>query len=111
MKLIRLGDPCLGYVFRETDQPHRKVVILGDTYDPMQIVPLCINPSPRLLVHECTDAPIPASVDPEGKISKRIPEEVRKKTILRGHSTPAMAGEFAKKIGAENVVLNHIGGR
>ena len=33
------------------------------------------------------------------------------KTRARGHSTPWMAGEFAHKIKAERLVLNHIGAR
>lgn len=33
------------------------------------------------------------------------------KTLARGHSTPTMAGEFAKRIRAQKLVLNHIGAR
>jgi ribonuclease Z len=70
-----------------------------------------MNPSPSLLIHEATDAPIPRQADTEGKISKRAPAEVERKAILRGHSTPSMAGTFAKTVGASSLVLNHIGGR
>ncbi|EIN11267.1 hypothetical protein PUNSTDRAFT_98327 [Punctularia strigosozonata HHB-11173 SS5] len=62
-----------------------------------------------LLVHEATDAYIPPSIDP--MVKKRSPELVAEKCVERGHSTPVMAGEFAKKIGARRVVLNHIGSR
>ncbi|KAH9929226.1 uncharacterized protein B0H18DRAFT_1117574 [Fomitopsis serialis] len=65
-----------------------------------------------LLIHEATDAYIPPSVDPQGKTGRnRTAESVNAKTLDRGHSTPAMAGEFARKIGAERLVLNHIGAR
>ena len=103
--------PCLGYVFTETGPPNRRIVILGDTHDPSEIAPLCIDPAPSLLIHEATDAPIPSHVDKEGRISRRDPTEVQRKAILRGHSTPEMAGTFAKAINASSLVLNHIGGR
>jgi len=35
----------------------------------------------------------------------------KEKALARGHSIPAMAGAFAKNIGARKLVLNHIGGR
>ncbi|KAF8892702.1 beta-lactamase-like protein [Infundibulicybe gibba] len=99
-------DPCIGYVIHEPSESGRKLVILGDTYDPSAITPLCTSAS--LLIHEATDAYIPQSVDPQ---ARRSLEVVQAKTLLRGHSTPTMAGEFANKIGAKKLVLNHIGGR
>jgi ribonuclease Z len=85
--------------------------------------------SVSLLVHEATDAYIPPSVDP--MVNRKMqnghlrlspifsdhgaptgsPELVDEKCVERGHSTPIMAGEFARKIGAQRVVLNHIGSR
>lgn len=103
-----LEDPCLGYVFRELYALQRKIVILGDTYDPSAIIPLATNPSPSLLIHEATDAYIPRFIDPK---ATRLPEVVTEKALSRGHSTPQMAGEFARKIGANRLILNHIGGR
>lgn len=100
--------PCLGYVFREPSFPRRKLAILGDTSDASSIIPLLTSPPPNLLVHEATDAHIPRSVDPH---AKRSAEEVQRKVLGRGHSTPVMAGEFAKRVGAERLVLNHIGSR
>ncbi|KAJ7460363.1 beta-lactamase-like protein [Mycena galericulata] len=76
-------DPCLGFILREPDAPARKIVILGDTYDPSPTIPF-----PR---------------------NKRTPETVLRTALPRGHSIPRMAGEFAKTIGAEKLVLNHIG--
>ncbi|GLB35292.1 putative beta-lactamase superfamily domain containing protein [Lyophyllum shimeji] len=101
-------DPCLGYVIREAAGPMRKLVILGDTSDASAIIPLCVNPPPSLLVHEATDAHIPRHVDYN---ATRTPEAVLDKALSRGHSIPSMAGAFAKSIGAERLVLNHIGGR
>jgi ribonuclease Z len=36
---------------------------------------------------------------------------VSEKALSKGHSIPTMAGAFAKEVGAERLVLNHIGGR
>ncbi|KAF8212492.1 beta-lactamase-like protein [Mycena galopus ATCC 62051] len=99
-------DPCLGYIFREDKAPKRKIVILGDTYDPSPIIPLCT--SANLLIHEATDAHIPREIAPQ---HRRTPEKVLHTALARGHSIPQMAGEFARTIGAEKLVLNHIGGR
>ncbi|KAG6879950.1 hypothetical protein C0992_008883 [Termitomyces sp. T32_za158] len=101
-------DPCLGYVIREKAGPMRKLVILGDTYDPSAMVPLCISPPPSMLVHEATDAHIPPHVDYN---ARRSPETVLTKALARGHSIPTMAGAFAKQIGAERLILNHISSR
>ena len=101
-------DPCIGYIIREAQFPNRKLAILGDTYDASAIEPLLSFPPPSLLVHEATDAYIPTSVDPQ---AHRKDEVVREKVLARGHSTPAMAGCFAKRVGAERLVLNHIGSR
>lgn len=101
-------DPCIGYIIRESQFPYRKLVILGDTHDASAIEPLLRSPPPSLLIHEATDAYIPASVDPQ---ARRKEKDVREKAIAKGHSTPTMAGEFAKRVGAERLVLNHIGSR
>lgn len=66
------------------------------------------GPPPALLVHEATDAFIPPEVDFK---ANRTPEVVMEKCLERGHSTPVMAGAFAKLIGAQRLVLNHIGSR
>ncbi|KAG6909458.1 hypothetical protein DXG01_000443 [Tephrocybe rancida] len=101
-------DPCVGYVIREKFGPMRKLVILGDTYDPSAMTPLCVSPSPSLLIHEATDAHIPSHIDYN---ARRSPETVMEAALGRGHSIPTMAGAFAKTIGAEKLVLNHIGAR
>ena len=112
----RGAAPCVGYVFQEGDRyayqlehyvPGRKIVILGDTYDSRGIMPLCYDAD--LLVHEATQMAIPR------ELAYRVPqlrkgcseEEARKAAQKHGHSTAAMAGEFAKEIRAKKLCLNH----
>ncbi|KAI0658200.1 hypothetical protein C8Q70DRAFT_1055198 [Cubamyces menziesii] len=113
-----------------------KLVLLGDTYDPSPLIPLIRRSEPfallepsalpeidptesgfpitvpvSLLVHEATDAYLP-NVDPQQRTGKnRTQSSVEAKTRDRGHSTPAMAGAFARRIGAGRLVLYHIGAR
>ncbi|KAF8842699.1 Metallo-hydrolase/oxidoreductase [Paxillus ammoniavirescens] len=84
-------------------RPGRKIVILGDTYDPSAIAD--IASSPDLLVHEATNAHLPG-VDPHTKLTDTF-ESVEDRAKSRGHSTPQMAGAFASRIGARKLVLNH----
>ncbi|KAG1752637.1 beta-lactamase-like protein [Suillus paluster] len=88
-------------------RPGRKLVILGDTYDPSPIAELAS--SADLLVHEATNAHLPA-LDPNTK-SEDTFESVEARTKSRGHSTPQMAGAFAAWIGARHLVLNHFSAR
>ncbi|CAE6526807.1 unnamed protein product [Rhizoctonia solani] len=83
----------------------RKLVILGDTCDPWAMKDLSMGAS--LLVHEATNAYIPLEVDPHGSGMKESEDSVEGRAIQRGHSTPRMAGEFARAIGAKILVLNH----
>ena len=69
-------------------RPGRKLCILGDTYDPRSIQDLARNSD--LLVHEASFF---------GR--KRAPRHA-------GHSTAAMAGAFAKSIGAKALAMNHL---
>ncbi|KAJ7283945.1 beta-lactamase-like protein [Mycena rebaudengoi] len=88
-------------------RPGRKLVILGDTYDPSQIIPLALNPD--LLIHEATNAHLPG-IDNATKDTDTY-ESVELRTKFRGHSTPQMAGAFGKRIGAKRLVLNHFSSR
>ena len=123
--LIAFQVPCLGYVIRESPNKGeeaqattlgrlRKLVVLGDTNNPDEIIPL-VNSSPghvALAVHEATDCYIPTHVDPQQQTGKnRSVESVHSVSLQRGHSTPHMAGKFANEIGARRLVLNHLGGR
>ncbi|KAF9247350.1 beta-lactamase-like protein [Melanogaster broomeanus] len=88
-------------------RPGRKIVILGDTYDPTAIAD--IASSPDLLVHEATNAHLP-HVDTHTKPTDTF-ESVETRAKSRGHSTPQMAGAFASRIGARKLVLNHFSAR
>ncbi|KAJ1310667.1 hypothetical protein OPQ81_009195 [Rhizoctonia solani] len=85
--------------------PGRKLVILGDTCDPWAMKDLSMDAS--LLVHEATNAYIPPEVDPRSSAKKDSQDSVKERAVQRGHSTPLMAGEFARAIRAKMLVLNH----
>ncbi|KAG8741777.1 hypothetical protein FRC10_002444 [Ceratobasidium sp. 414] len=88
--------------------PGRKLVVLGDTSDPWGIKDMAMDAT--LLVHEATNAYIPLSIDP--KSPKADTEgSVTERALQRGHSTPAMAGDFARAICARSLVLNHFSSR
>lgn len=70
----------------------RKVVVLGDTFDPSEIAQHAMDCD--VLVHEatCTD-------------------EERTSALRFGHSTAGMAGAFARHVRAKNLILNHFSPR
>lgn len=113
-------DPCIGYVFHEPApdpavfpaRTPRKIVVLGDTSSPAALTPLVASTPGRLvlLVHEATDAYIPATID-RALAAKRTPAVVARVAAERGHSTPQHAGACAGMWGAERLVMNHIGAR
>jgi len=88
-----------------------KIVVLGDTSDASGVEPLAQNAS--LLVHESTNAYISPTLQEDHQrisktpISNKTPEQIREKAISRGHSTPDMAGAFAKRINAKRLYMNH----
>ncbi|KAI0776139.1 Metallo-hydrolase/oxidoreductase [Trametes elegans] len=88
-------------------KPGRKIAILGDTYDPSPIAGLAEDAC--LLIHEATNAHLPG-IDPNTKATDTY-EIVEERAKSRGHSTPQMAGAFAKRIRARKLVLNHFSAR
>jgi len=88
-------------------EPGRKIVILGDTHDPSPIEELAKGGD--LIVHEATNAHLPG-IDNRVKAEDTY-ESVEERTKSRGHSTPQMAGKFAKRIGARSLFLNHFSSR
>ncbi|RPA95322.1 Metallo-hydrolase/oxidoreductase [Choiromyces venosus 120613-1] len=92
----------------------RKIVVLGDTSDPSLIAPLAEGAD--VLVHEATNAHLPG-IDPSTKKVDTY-EAVEERAKSRGHSTPDMAGRFAKRLGLGGdevreglLVLNHFSSR
>ncbi|KAH9971277.1 beta-lactamase-like protein [Russula compacta] len=107
-------DPCIGFVIHESASlpAPRKLAILGDTSSAARLTHLVSSTPGRLLllVHEATDAYIPADIDPQ--LAARRPRAlIASKVQERGHSTATEAGACAGKWGARQLVLNHIGTR
>lgn len=104
------------------DIPGRKIVILGDTYDAtagLDGPPSAKKtPSPSrgmallaedadVLVHECTNAALPGTLTQgKGDVDEKH-DEVRAKALMRGHSTPQVAGQFAARCKVKQLLLNH----
>ena len=77
-----LGDPIKG----------RKIIILGDTCDTSEISHFSQNAD--YVIHEAT-----------------MEDSLKEKAIEYGHSTPTMAAEFAVKVQAKKLCLNHVSPR
>jgi len=117
-----------------TPTEQRKIVILGDTYNPSKIAPLAQNPT--ILVHEATNMYEGEEDHKEEKKADAMPveeqnntnttndnadtndttslspsEQYRLKVMSRGHSTPEMAGAFASQLHAQYLILNHFSSR
>lgn len=83
----------------------RKVVILGDTCNSNMIEDIAMGAD--VLVHEATNAYL------EEYDKARYPtyEQMQRDTFIHGHSTPQMAGRFAKRINAKKLILTHFSPR
>lgn len=81
----------------------RKVVICGDTADSRALEKLAQNAD--LIVHESTNAYL------EGIDVGSNMYLVNKDARMHGHSTPQIAGEFAKRVYAKKLILNHFSSR
>ena len=81
----------------------RKVVICGDTSDARAMESIARGAD--LVVHEATNTFL-VGIDKD--TNKDV---VRNDAIIHGHSTPEMAGKFARKVGAKRLVLNHFSPR
>ena len=89
---------------QERGRKGRTIVILGDTCDASPFAKLAKGAD--VLVHEATNCYLPEF---DGLVSTE--QSVRRETVRHGHSTPKMAGEFARKVGARRLVLNHFSPR
>lgn len=89
----------------EPPRSGRKIVIMGDTCNGDAIADLAMDAD--ILVHEATNAWL-RELD-----SLRFPsyQHLERHTIVHGHSTPQMAGRFAKRIRAKRLILTHFSPR
>mmetsp|Transcript_17743 Transcript_17743/g.49126 ORF Transcript_17743/g.49126 Transcript_17743/m.49126 type:complete len:846 (-) Transcript_17743:976-3513(-) len=88
----------------EPARPGRKVVILGDTNSARSMENLARNAD--VVVHEATNTFLPALEHKDATLSS-----VTKDAIFHGHSTPYLAGDFCKRVGAKRLILNHFSAR
>jgi ribonuclease Z len=88
----------------EPPRAGRKVVICGDTADARALTNLAMNAD--VVVHEATNA----YLDFLDKDSANL-VGVMRDSASHGHSTPQMAGEFAKAVNAQRLILNHFSPR
>jgi ribonuclease Z len=114
---VKLGDLQRGLTVHLPDgtvlkppepRPGFKVVILGDTYDPSGTAELAAGAD--ILVHEATNAFLPEFEGIKERATDTV-EMVEQRCRSHGHSTPQMAGAFATRIGAKNLILNHFSAR
>mmetsp|Transcript_14686 Transcript_14686/g.29696 ORF Transcript_14686/g.29696 Transcript_14686/m.29696 type:complete len:744 (-) Transcript_14686:349-2580(-) len=87
----------------EPSRQGRKVAICGDTSDARAMEGIAKGAD--LVIHEATNAFL-TGIDKD--TTKGV---VTKDAIIHGHSTPEMAGKFARKVGAKRLVLNHFSPR
>merc|ERR1712187_115181 len=97
-----------GTVVHQTDvvepcRKGRKIVICGDTSDSRAIFGLAQGAD--VLIHEATNTFI------NGIDKDTNNEMVTINAKFHGHSTPCMAGKFAKRIRAKNLIMNHFSPR
>lgn len=100
----------------------RRIVVLGDTLDATGGLDdadgargmLALAADADVLVHEATNIALPphltdrkAAAIPAATSIEAEREATRAKALLRGHSTPQVAGSFAKRVGARQLILNH----
>lgn len=86
--------------------PGRKLVIMGDTKSGEYIASLAQNAD--VLIHESTLAYVPSFYRMD-----KFPDEhaVEAEAMRHGHSTPQMAGRFAARIHAKQLLLTHFSAR
>uniref|UniRef100_A0A7S4SSL0 Metallo-beta-lactamase domain-containing protein n=1 Tax=Ditylum brightwellii TaxID=49249 RepID=A0A7S4SSL0_9STRA len=87
----------------EPERSGRKVVICGDTADARAIAGLAEGAD--VLIHEATNTYL-KGIDKDTNLGT-----VTKDAKVHGHSTPQIAGEFAARINAKRLILNHFSAR
>jgi ribonuclease Z len=101
---IKLPDGTVlrGEDIMEANKPGRKVAICGDTSNAGGLAQIARDCD--VLVHESTNAFLPP-------FDKGTYLDVQNFAIAHGHSTPQMAGAFARAIGAKRLILTHFSPR
>ena len=84
--------------YRGEDRNGRKIAILGDTSHAGKTLSLVEGAD--VMVHECTNASLPGDGTTENGVDRALKS--------RGHSSPRMVGEFAKKAKVKRLLLNHL---
>lgn len=87
----------------EAPRAGRKVVICGDTADSRALHKLAENAD--VVVHEATNSYL-SGIDRETSL-----RDVTRDAVVHGHSTPQIAGAFARRVKAKRLVLNHFSAR
>lgn len=85
----------------ESDIRGRKLVVMGDCSDGGGMAPLAQDAD--LLVHEATNAYTEGSAHSSHPAYRALEDSA----VLHGHSTPQMAGKFARQIRAKRLLLTH----
>jgi ribonuclease BN (tRNA processing enzyme) len=88
----------------EPARPGRKVVICGDTADSRSLLKLAQNAD--VVIHEATNSFLTGVDNKDTNL-----QEVTRDAVLHGHSTPHIAGEFARAVQAKRLILNHFSAR
>lgn len=87
----------------EPPRQGRKIVVGGDTADCRSLVKLARDAD--LVIHEATNTFL-KGIDRDTDMTN-----VSRDAIVHGHSTPLIAGAFAKQVNAKRLVLNHFSPR
>lgn len=82
----------------------RKVVICGDTCDSRALDKLAQDAT--VVIHESTNAFLQGVDNKDANV-----QDVTRDAIIHGHSTPQIAGGFARRVNAALLVLNHFSAR
>jgi ribonuclease Z len=102
----------------EPSRPGRKVVICGDTCDSRALTKLAEGAD--VVVHEATNTYLsgvdkrqegPGGMNGGMASFAQQMRSVTRDAVVHGHSTPFLAGAFAKSVQARRLVLNHFSPR
>ena len=88
----------------EPARPGRKVVICGDTNSARSLENVAKDAD--VVVHEATNTFLPFFEHRDA-----TSQSVNKDAVFHGHSTPQIAGDFAKRVNAKRLILNHFSAR